>query len=83
MADVQDFLKGYCGSKWNSSWLQHDYGKPGLPADVQGKLWSPSLQELYVKSTAKRQQSGAGGGAGGTDCSFLLSVFKGRILISY
>ena len=73
MADVQDFLKGYCGTKWNSSWLQHDYGKPGLPADVEGKFWSPSLQELHVKrSIGAKWQSPQSGKGAGTECSFLL-----------
>merc|ERR1712086_175554 len=36
----------------NSSWIQHDYGKPGLPYDVQGKVWTPELKDLYVKEDA-------------------------------
>merc|ERR1712086_324843 len=50
MQDVQDFLGEYCTQ--NSSWIQHDYGKPGLPYDVQGKVWTPELKDLYVKEDA-------------------------------
>ena len=33
----------------NATWIQHDYGKPGLPEDVVGKIWKPSLKNLYAK----------------------------------
>jgi len=58
-ADVASFFSQYCKS--NASWVQHDYGKPGLPSDVKGKLWSPSMSSFHVK-------------ASGETCSFLLQT---------
>ena len=46
-ADVAAFLANYCHS--NATWIQHDYGKPGLPEDVEGKIWRPALKSLSVK----------------------------------
>ena len=37
-ADVAEFFGEYCKS--NAGWVQHDYGKPGLPDDVLGKIWT-------------------------------------------
>lgn len=45
----------------NASWVQHDYGKPGLPKEVLGKFWKPALQRLYVRNASK-------------SCSFLLQT---------
>ena len=61
-ADVASFFGQYCKS--TASWVQHDYGKPGLPSDVQGRLWNTTLTRLFVKRSAAsvgaatRRQSG-------------------------
>lgn len=44
-ADVAKFFATYCKS--TASWVQHDYGKPGLPSDVVGQVWNTTLVELY------------------------------------
>ena len=55
-ADVAQFFGEYCKS--SADWVKHDYGKPGLPDDVLGKIWTTSMLGLWVK-----QQ--------GTSCSFI------------
>ena len=40
--DVGEFFAQYCKS--NAGWVQHDYGKPGLPDDVLGKIWTTTMQ---------------------------------------
>eukprot|EP00041_Stephanoeca_diplocostata_P034203 m.1150901 g.1150901 ORF g.1150901 m.1150901 type:complete len:780 (+) comp24479_c0_seq2:116-2455(+) len=45
--DVASFFAQYCKS--TAGWVQHDYGKPGLPADVQGNNWSTALVGLWTK----------------------------------
>eukprot|EP01043_Picozoa_sp_COSAG02_P060900 COSAG02_NODE_8059_length_2728_cov_2.497528_2_plen_345_part_00 len=62
-ADVSNFLENFCHS--NASWIQHDYGKPGLPPDVQGKIWVPSLKALFASE---------GHDDHGRQCSFLLQT---------
>lgn len=57
--DVDSFFSQYCMS--NQSWVQKDYGKPGLPRDVKGKLWLPTLSSLHVKAAGKQ-------------CSFVLQI---------
>ena len=32
--------------------LQHDYGKPGLPDSVLGKIWETTLNNLYYKKSS-------------------------------
>ena len=49
-ADVGSFFASYCKS--NAGWVQHDYGKPGLPDDVLGKIWTTSMSNLWSKQTA-------------------------------
>eukprot|EP00928_Gymnodinium_smaydae_P036212 TRINITY_DN25336_c0_g1_i1.p1 TRINITY_DN25336_c0_g1~~TRINITY_DN25336_c0_g1_i1.p1 ORF type:complete len:743 (-),score=75.20 TRINITY_DN25336_c0_g1_i1:191-2419(-) len=58
-ADVNAFFSQYCKS--NASWVQLDYGKPGLPSDVKGKFWMPSLSGLSVRQSDNQ-------------CSFLMNV---------
>ena len=43
--DVAKFMASYC--KENASWVQHDYGKPNLPASVVGKEWETVLQSVH------------------------------------
>ena len=63
-ADVAAFFATYCKS--SAGWVQHDYGKPGLPDDIEGKVWPTSMTALYVKAA-----SGAGTDADGSGtCSF-------------
>lgn len=57
-ADVAEFFGQYCKS--NAGWVQHDYGKPGLPSDVLGKIWTTSMVGLWAK-----QDSASG------NCSFI------------
>eukprot|EP01052_Picozoa_sp_SAG31_P025252 SAG31_NODE_2203_length_6199_cov_6.619836_5_plen_269_part_00 len=57
-ADVAQFFGEYCKS--NAGWVQHDYGKPGLPADVEGKIWTTTMRGLWV-----RQDKASG------NCSFV------------
>ena len=45
--DVGEFFSQYCKS--NAGWVQHDYGKPGLPSDVLGKIWTTTMKGLWVK----------------------------------
>jgi len=58
-ADVASFFSQYCKSK--AGWVQHDYGKPGLPKDVKGKFWLPSLASLHLNESAN-------------GCSFILET---------
>ena len=62
-ADVAKFFATYCKS--TASWVQHDYGKPGLKEccneTVVGKLWQPTLRELWYVPT----KAGGGGRGGG------------------
>ena len=46
--------------KLNATWTTQDYGKPGLPEDVEGKFWETQLKEIYVKN--------------GAQCSFALKM---------
>ena len=50
VSDIDMFFKEYCKS--NASWVAHDYGKPGLPSDVAGKIWLTTLEQLWTKSSA-------------------------------
>ena len=47
-ADVAAFFATYCKS--NESWVQHDYGKPGLPSSVLGQIWPTTMTGLYMRS---------------------------------
>jgi len=49
-SDVASFFLQYCKS--SASWVQHDYGKPGLPSDVPGLISTPSLMKLWKKGSA-------------------------------
>ena len=49
--DVQHFFGSYCMS--DAGWVQHDYGKPGLPATVAGALWETHLASLHVMRGAR------------------------------
>ena len=65
--EVESFIWKYCHS--NASWLQHDYGKPGLPVDIAAKIWSPKLKTLHIKPmNPAAAQSGRNG------CSFVLQT---------
>ena len=33
----------------NASWVAHDYGKPDMPTDTLGKIWTPTVVEIYVE----------------------------------
>jgi hypothetical protein len=55
-------LTSSVGASYDGRWVKHDYGKPGLPASVEGAIWNTSLVGLHVKS-----------GESGT-CSFVLQV---------
>ena len=55
------------------SWVQHDYGKPGLPASVIGAVWNTSLASLrpcslicawymFLPNTAQTATGAAPGG---------------------
>ena len=56
--DVKEFMNSYV--KLNATWTTQDYGKPGLPEDVEGKFWETHLEEIYVKN--------------GAQCSFALKM---------
>lgn len=45
--DLQNFFSEY--TKINADWVNHDYGKPGLPLDVEGKVLTPVLNSLYFR----------------------------------
>mmetsp|Transcript_43781 Transcript_43781/g.76864 ORF Transcript_43781/g.76864 Transcript_43781/m.76864 type:complete len:807 (+) Transcript_43781:83-2503(+) len=45
--DMATFFSSY--TKINADWVDHDYGKPGLPFDVEGKVLTPFLNTLYLK----------------------------------
>ena len=51
-SDVASFFSQYCKS--NASWVAHDYGKPGLPNDVEGKAWHTALDEIWVSPDSCR-----------------------------
>ena len=36
--------------KLNATWTAQDYGKPGLPSDVEGKFWETNLSQFYVNA---------------------------------
>jgi len=44
-ADVGKFFAQYCKS--TADWVKHDYGKPGLPDSVVGKMWTTTMVNLY------------------------------------
>jgi hypothetical protein len=68
--DVADFFATYCKSQ--ASWVQHDYGKPGLPADVLGKIWGTTLKALWVQ------------GGEGHQCNFVAqTAFEAEAVSEY
>ena len=58
--DVAEFFGEYCKS--NAGRMQHDYGKPGLPDDVLGKIWTTTMSNLWVKQAPVKE---------GGNCSFI------------
>ena len=48
--NVSSFFSQYCKS--NASWVAHDYGKPGLPSSVVGKIFQPIVRNLYVNTSS-------------------------------
>ena len=68
LKDVNQFMHSYV--KINATWTSQDYGKPGLPSDVEGKFWETTLSEFYVKD--------------GIECSFAFKLnFENEAHISY
>ena len=57
-SDVKHFQNSYCKS--NASWVNHDYGKPNMPKDTLGKIWTPRMDQLYVEKPTT------------TSCTFIL-----------
>jgi len=53
--DVNAFMDGYCQS--NASWVAHDYGKPGLPAGLQSKVWTPTMDKAFVKKKTGKNKN--------------------------
>tara|TARA_A100001015_G_scaffold277713_1_gene337168 strand:- start:1015 stop:1443 length:429 start_codon:yes stop_codon:yes gene_type:complete len=49
--NVSSFFSQYCKS--NASWVAHDYGKPGLPSSVVGKIFQPQVRNLYVNTSSE------------------------------
>ena len=43
-----EFMDSYV--KLNATWTAQDYGKPGLPSDVEGKFWETNLSQFYVNA---------------------------------
>ena len=48
LKDVNEFMDSYV--KLNATWTAQDYGKPGLPSDVEGKFWETNLSQFYVNA---------------------------------
>ena len=77
-ADVDAFFAQYVQS--SASWVQHDYGKPGLKeccaSTVLGKLWEPTMSELwYLPAASSPAGAGAPSVAGSTpSCRFALKM---------
>ena len=73
--DVGEFFAQYCKS--NAGWVQHDYGKPGLPDDVVGKIWTTTMLNLWVKQQQptpadhQQQEGQEGQESSGSSCSFI------------
>ena len=69
-ADVSEFFKSYCKS--SESWVEHDYGKPGLPVSVEGRIWSTQLEELLILPThTGKSSSGDGDDTSNDVCTFV------------
>jgi hypothetical protein len=66
---VAEFFSQYCKS--SAAWVQHDYGKPGLPADVPGVLSTPTLVNLWHKPVGN---SAGAAGAAGDSCEFVAEL---------
>jgi hypothetical protein len=53
-SDVEHFRSTYCMS--NASWVAHDYGKPDMPTDTLGKIWTPTVVEIYVEEKKEKKK---------------------------
>lgn len=70
-ADVAAFFASYCKS--SAGWVQHDYGKPDLPATVPGATTAPTLTALWMKP--KHDDAAApSSAAGGESCEFVAEL---------
>lgn len=76
--DVDAFFAQYCKS--SASWVQQDYGKPGLKeccaSTVLGKLWEPTMSELWYlpADSSPAGASASGAGASTLSCRFALKM---------
>ena len=61
--NVSSFFSQYCKS--NESWVSHDYGKPGLPDSVVGKIFQPTVRNLYVGTSE----------ASSSSCNFVIESY--------